>query len=146
LICIDNLVGLKDSSWNMEEFVRMIALKSIRADFNVLQGIETLALQSLHAGADGVLPGLSNVIPAFFRQLIDFFRCGNLAEAEKIQSRISGVYQLYKSGFWIECLKYALSLLGYGQVVLCSRPNVLTEEEKQGIYEILSSYSDFGSG
>lgn len=46
----DNVIGLKDSAANMDEFERFLALREARPNFRVFQGAERLAVQSLLAG------------------------------------------------------------------------------------------------
>ena len=54
---------------DFEAFRTLLAIKQERPQFRVLQGHESLAAASLLQGADGMVPGLANVVPALFVEL-----------------------------------------------------------------------------
>lgn len=59
------IIGIKDSSGNMDYFTKL--LKLVPAEFGVYQGDERLLLDSLDQGAAGVVCGSANVYPAEFK-------------------------------------------------------------------------------
>src|SRR5690606_25107210 len=58
--------GFKDSSGDLDYLGALLAGRDERGlgHFRILSGSETLAAESLRAGADGLVPGLGNVDPA----------------------------------------------------------------------------------
>ena len=86
------VLGIKDSAGDFEAFQALLAIKQERPRFRVLQGHESLAAASLLQGADGMVPGLANVVPALFVALA----------------------QLHRRGFWLAALKATCALRGLG--------------------------------
>ena len=62
------VIGMKDSSGNREYFHRLLELQS--PDFRIVQGKETTILESLEAGAAGIVAGAANVAPALFKSMM----------------------------------------------------------------------------
>lgn len=63
------ITGIKDSSGDGDYFRELINLRS--ETFTVLQGKESQILQSLHAGADGIVAGAANVDPQPFVEILN---------------------------------------------------------------------------
>jgi 2-dehydro-3-deoxy-D-pentonate aldolase len=60
------IVGIKDSSGDLEYFEQLCSIKHEIPDFTVLMGPEHLLPQAIQAGADGGVNGGSNVLPDLF--------------------------------------------------------------------------------
>lgn len=69
------IVGIKDSSGNWRYFQKLVVLSKDR--LKIFQGRTLLILKSLEIGADGIVPGLANIEPRLFKELI-FTRDQNL--------------------------------------------------------------------
>jgi 4-hydroxy-tetrahydrodipicolinate synthase len=110
LVGTPNIVGIKDSHGDWDAFQRLLALR--RPGFSVLQGAEFLSARSVLAGADGLVPGLSNVFPALFAALLAAGRAGNSEEAQALQAQADQLGTLHTHGHWLACLKYAVSRVG----------------------------------
>lgn len=65
------IVGMKDSSGDLEYFRNLLAIGRQRDDWSLLIGQEHLLLQSLELGADGGVCGGANVWPQAFVQLYE---------------------------------------------------------------------------
>ena len=78
----ENVVGIKDSSGNATYHFRLI--EGTPEDFAVVQGITTLALTSLDAGADGIVTGTANVFPAAMADLYDAHAAGDRDRAVRL--------------------------------------------------------------
>jgi dihydrodipicolinate synthase/N-acetylneuraminate lyase len=137
LIEIETVVGIKDSAGDWAAFERILALRTIRPDFRVLQGAERQAAQSLLAGADGLVPGLGNLMPNLFAHLFTVARTDGQAEAPALQERIDALWQLHTHGFWLACLKYAASLLGFGSGETCGNDAVVAAAPQAAIRRIV---------
>jgi len=106
-----NIVGVKEASGDMNQIKDVIA--KAPKYFSVLSGDDSIALDVVKAGGDGLISTTSNVIPKECAQMINFALEGNFAQADKLNSKIS---PLFKAAF-IEtnpmCIKYMAFLLGY---------------------------------
>ncbi|CAB9496538.1 4-hydroxy-tetrahydrodipicolinate synthase [Seminavis robusta] len=65
----DRIVGIKDSSGNLDYFQQLCRIKQKLPQFTVLMGPEHLLPQAIQAGADGGVNGGSNVLPKLFVDL-----------------------------------------------------------------------------
>lgn len=136
-----NIVGIKDSEGDLEKMKALIALKEQRMDFVVFQGAEKLSAEALSIGADGLVAGMGNLIPALFYDLFTQAKKGEQAQATEIQANINELWKLHAYGYWLVCLKYAASLLGFGNGVTCDRNHTLSEDAKAGIQQLVSTYA-----
>lgn len=134
----ENIVGIKDSAGNRQAFEALLALRKKRPDFQVLQGAEKLALRSLLAGADGIVPGMGNITPTLFADLLKRLRSGDTPGAESIQQRVDALWKLHTHGFWLACLKYAVSLVGDSQSTTSASVD-LAEASKAAIRTLVES-------
>lgn len=117
LLDIGHIIGIKDSAGDWENFSALLALHERRPDFRVLQGAEGQAFRALANGADGLVPGLGNCVPSWFARMIACARAGDTQQAEAIQRQIDVLGTLHGCGFWLACLKYAVSLHGLCEAV-----------------------------
>ncbi len=130
---------IKDSTGDWEGFQQVLEARAAKPSARVLQGMDELALRSIVAGADGVLTGLTNLAPDLYARLVKSAQAGDMEEAQILQSRIESVCELFKEGFWVECLKYAVSCLGIESGHLCGRPHTLSAESKDRIRQIVET-------
>lgn len=133
------ITGLKDSSGDFGQFVSLLLEKP--DTFRVFQGYTEMSLPSLLLGCDGLISGLSNVIPGWFVRLFTLAKEGKIAEARVCQRDINRISQVFvKYGFLVS-VKYALSVLQ-----LCSpratRPfSEVSPEGQREIETILKEYA-----
>lgn len=124
VLTAERLVGIKDSSGDPDALTALLSLKDQRPDFQVLQGAERAALTGLRAGADGVVPGLSNLAPGTFVRLVAAVATGERTEAEALQARIDALWTLHAQGPWLACLKFAVSVAGFGSGRTLANDNI----------------------
>ncbi len=106
------IVGVKDSHGDIERFQRLVWL-SRETDLDVLQGAESVAGLSMVAGADGLVCGMGNLVPAWFTAIIEAARANQPEQVQEMQQRVVALGQLHTySSHWLSCLKTAASLLG----------------------------------
>ncbi|WP_436345182.1 dihydrodipicolinate synthase family protein [Natronorubrum sp. FCH18a] len=67
----DNVIGLKDSSGDLEYFLSI--LRNTPDEFLVLQGYDALLVPALRMGADGGVNALSNVVPEQYAELYETY-------------------------------------------------------------------------
>jgi 4-hydroxy-tetrahydrodipicolinate synthase len=89
----EKIVGLKDSSGNIEYLTQVLAHRS--PSFHVFQGDEILILPALERGAAGAVPSMGNIVPELYAGLYRSFQKGDLEVAETLQQRIIALRYLY---------------------------------------------------
>ncbi|MEU0024605.1 dihydrodipicolinate synthase family protein [Streptomyces sp. NPDC006335] len=95
------LAGLKDSSGDLAGFRTVVS--GARAHpgitgFSVLTGSELLVDAALAVGADGAVPGLSNVDPEGYVRLDRLCRAGDLDAARAEQERLCALFGMVRVG------------------------------------------------
>lgn len=98
LLLEGTLAGVKDSSGDTAQFREILAAVGADRACSVLTGADTGALAALDAGADGVVPGIGNVEPAWFVELLAAVRSGDRAVAEELQQRIIRLTEVFRVG------------------------------------------------
>lgn len=137
LLGVDHIIGIKDSAGDKEAFRGFLALKAERPDYCVLQGAERQGSAALRAGADGLVPGLSNVEPALFVDMVRRAAEGDFDEADRLQAAAAELWQLHSHGFWLECLKFATAERGFGSGLAYGRTARLDEAARAAIRQVL---------
>jgi 4-hydroxy-tetrahydrodipicolinate synthase len=139
---LDNLVGIKDSAGDWDNFLKLLIYRSDRPEFVVFQGAELLAARSMEAGADGIVAGLGNIVPSYFVKIIKAVQSGEPADAHAIQKRIDELWTLHTHDFWLIGLKYAASLLGFGSGTAVGHTMKMNEDAQQIIATLLEKIND----
>jgi dihydrodipicolinate synthase/N-acetylneuraminate lyase len=111
------IIGLKDSSGDLNYFQSVAELIRRRPDWSLLMGPEEKLFDSLQAGGNGGVSGGANLFPKLYVKLVEAHRAGNLARAQELQQQIQRVsdsfYRIGKySSSIIKGIKCALSCLG----------------------------------
>jgi len=84
---LPGVVGVKDSSGNWNT-VRTILQARPSPEFTVLQGWTTMAVGSLLAGVDGLVPGEANIFPRLLADLVAAVRRGDLPAAFAAEAQV----------------------------------------------------------
>lgn len=92
------VAGLKDSSGAFDEFNKILAAVGSMAGASLLTGSDKGALESLRAGAHGIVPGIGNICAGLFVTLWDAFAAGDDATAEHAQAQIAAMTEIYGLG------------------------------------------------
>lgn len=143
LSSIESIMGVKDSSGDLEYFGRVCGLKSQRPDWRVLIGPEAKLIQSHELGGDGGVSGGANVMPKLFvachRALVD----GQTDQVESLQEKINAFQAIYDIGKYasrhIKATKSALSLIGVCSDLPADPFHAFLPPERQKVQEILAS-------
>ena len=94
-----NIVGLKDSSRNMDYFHQAVGLLKHRPDWTVLIGPEELLAEGVLAGGHGGVPGGANVFPGLYVQLCQAARAGDMPRSQQLHAQVMQISQsLYRIG------------------------------------------------
>ncbi len=111
------IIGLKDSSGDLDYFKKVVAFRKQRPDWSVLIGPEEKLLASLQLGGHGGVSGGANLFPKLYVGLCQTFQAGDIARAQAFQEQIRRIGDLlYRIGKHpsavIKGIKCALACLG----------------------------------
>ena len=138
---LDNLLGIKDSAGDWDNFLALLKLRSEHPEFVVFQGAEKLAAKSMLAGADGIVPGLGNLVPEWFVKIVTCVTSGDNDQAQEIQQNINDLWKLHTYDYWLVCLKYAGSLSRFGSGTTIGHVSNLSAQDQQAIRDLVSTIS-----
>jgi 4-hydroxy-2-oxoglutarate aldolase len=106
-----NIVGMKDSSGNVEKLAETV--KAVNAKFQVLSGSGATFWPALQAGAAGGILAFGNCAPYACITIWEAFRTRQFEAAEDWQNRILQAAKLVTAIHGIPGLKHAMDLNGY---------------------------------
>ena len=116
LAAIESIIGVKDSSGDLDYFAQVCKLKMLRPDWTVLIGPEAMLAESHALGGDGGVNGGANVAPRLFVKCYQALVDGNDAVVQSARQQINEFQKIYEVGKYasrhIKATKSALSLLG----------------------------------
>ena len=98
----ERIVGIKDSSGDVAQMMRMIAaVRPIRPDFSFLTGWDVVLVPMMLVGADGGTNATAGIVPELTRKLYDLFQAGQIEAAMRIQYRLVELFDtmLYSAEF-----------------------------------------------
>jgi len=136
LLEIDNVAGIKYSSYNLYDMANILALPQ---DVNVLSGFDEVLMAALSMGAHGGIGSTYNVMPASFVRLYRTVQAGDWGEARILQRRINRVIQALLTAPMIAGVKIILTERG----ISCGAPrrplSPLDEETKTALLRRLGA-------
>jgi 4-hydroxy-2-oxoglutarate aldolase len=106
-----NIVGIKESSGNVQRIAEIIA--SVPRDFQVLVGSASTVYPSLTIGARGAILALGSALPEKCVELYELFRKGPGERAREVQLVILRASKLVVSECGIAGVKYVMDQRGY---------------------------------
>ena len=107
----ENIIGIKDSSGDMVNFVEMLGLAS--GEFAVLTGHASLLYAALSAGAQGAILAAGCVAPEVAVRIARLVEQGEHTQALELQRKFTPLARAVTTRFGIGGLKYALDIRGY---------------------------------
>ncbi len=125
-----NIVGIKDSSGNIEQLSEIVRLS--RKGFATFVGSAPVFLPALCVGAVGGILAVANVLPHVCVEIQNLFSKGKIDEARDLQNRLTPIAKAVTTKYGIGGLKLAMDLSGYfgGNPRLpLKRPEKEAEEE-----------------
>jgi dihydrodipicolinate synthase/N-acetylneuraminate lyase len=102
--------GLKDSSGDLSVLRRFV--ETLHPSIPVLTGSDSLILEGLRIGADGVVSAIANLVPSWVVELYSAFKMGDDSKAERIQARIVHFRRLLKAYSQLSAYYAAGRLMG----------------------------------
>jgi 4-hydroxy-tetrahydrodipicolinate synthase len=90
-----NVVALKDTSGQLDRMHQLVEVSRHRG-LVLLQGNEPIYLATLEAGGHGCVSALAGVAPEWHHELQSAFAREDLAEAQRLQQRITGLWKMFE--------------------------------------------------
>jgi len=142
---VDNIVGAKDSSGDIENLKAYIRLtKELDKDVAILAGNDGAILTCLKEGGSGGIAGRANIWPNALASIYDRFAAGDLEGAQQAQDAIAALQTVFKFGNPNTIIKKAVALLGY-PVGDCRAPfNYVPDEGIEALKQVLADVSAKG--
>lgn len=131
---IENIVGLKDTTTNIEHMQKVLYLaKKVKPNFTVFSGSDDLLLPNLIIGGDGAVTGVGNFWPNLPVNIYNAYKKDELEEARKFHNILIDLreflYTLYRP--LIPVFKAALYLMGRAKTPYVRMPMQTLTKEKQ---------------
>jgi 4-hydroxy-2-oxoglutarate aldolase len=106
-----NIIGMKDSSGNVQGVANIIA--AAPKHFQTLVGSASTLYESLEKGAVGAILALACAFPELCVEIYEASRAGESAKAHSLAQQLIAPAKMFSTQYGIAGLKYALDRLGY---------------------------------
>ena len=107
----DNIIGMKDSSGNLEKLKETVA--AVKPGFQVLSGAGVSFWDALQSGASGAILAIANALPYGCVTIWEAFRTREHEAGKDWQARLFPASKLIATKHGIPGLKHAMDLNGY---------------------------------
>lgn len=137
----EQIVGVKDSSGDLEYFGKLVALKKLRPDWSILIGPEHLTTEAIKLGGDGGVNGGANIFPELFVSLYQATVDEDESKVESLMQQVETLQQIYSVGKYasrfIKATKCVLSLKGICSDHMAEPFNHFLQPQRAQVQEIL---------
>ena len=137
------IIGLKDSSGDMDYFSDVLGLKKERPDWTFFVGPEHLLKDAMDLGADGGVTGGANVFPKLFAETWQAIHDHDAEASAAGMAQINAWQPAYDIGKYasrhIKAMKCALSLLGICDDFMAEPFHRFKAPEREKIARLLNS-------
>jgi 4-hydroxy-tetrahydrodipicolinate synthase len=141
LLDIEWIIGVKDSSGDLEYFDRLLELKRERPDWSILVGPEELLAETMGRGGDGGVTGGANVCPRLLVDLYSALTAQETARVDELQQRLRQLGAIYRVGKHastvVKGMKCACSVLGICDDFMAEPFHRFREPEREQVRAIL---------
>jgi len=133
---IDNIVGIKDSSGDMNQAAEIV--RRTGSDFSVLSGRDTLIYGFLAYGAHGSVAATANIVPELVVSIYELYQKGELQASLEAQFRLAPLRMAFSLGSFPVIMKEGLKLRGIdvGNALRPIQP--LSVEAREKLKEIIT--------
>jgi dihydrodipicolinate synthase/N-acetylneuraminate lyase len=140
---LDRIIGIKDSSGDLDYFTSLLPLKKERPDWSLFVGPEHLLVETLRRGGDGGVNGGSVFMPETFVALFNAVTQGDDTRAEQLQKIVLALGPIYSVGQHasavVKAMKCACSLLGLCNDRLAEPFEAFHAPERKKVQSVLES-------
>lgn len=109
---IDNIVGIKNTSFDFVKTVEYIRVAKDIPNFKVLSGSDYLIYGTLAYGGAGCVAGTANVAPGLVVDIYEKYMAGNLQGSLDAQNKLIPLRNTYNYGSFPVVMKDCLNLMG----------------------------------
>lgn len=124
---VPGIVGIKDSSRNMEYLQQVLLRTREKAGFTVLTGTDSLYLPSLMLGVHGAVCASANLAPSLAVGIHRDFAAGDLTTALRLQQKLAELVAACRVGAFPAGWKAALAIAGVCSPYLAAPAQPLAE-------------------
>lgn len=142
LLELEHVVGVKDSSGDLDWLGHLIGRAASRAGFGVSQGAETALAAALDLGAHGVTPGVANLAPGLAMRLCAAHEAGDRDEVARSQAGITALAGLHAIRPGTPAVKEILTRRGLCQPHVAAPLRRCTPAEGAELQDFLSPHED----
>jgi 1-pyrroline-4-hydroxy-2-carboxylate deaminase len=132
-----NIQAVKESTRDVSNVTRMINRFGDR--FKILCGVDTITLEELQIGADGVVAGLVCAFPKETVAIYQLAKAGRLAEALKIYRWFLPLLELDIHPKLVQYIKLAETQVGLGSEYVRAPRLTLIGEERERILNVINT-------
>lgn len=145
---IEPIVGVKDSSGDLDYFAGLVGLRDRRPDWSIMMGPEHLLSQAVKLGGSGGVNGGANVFPRLFAECYEAVVGGDEPRIAALMARINDFQQIYTIGKYasrhIKATKCALSILGVCDDFMAEPFHHFKPPEREKVRHIVEThFADF---
>lgn len=137
LVDLPNVQALKESSRDVTNLTRMLNRFGDR--FNILCGVDTLAMEELCLGAHGWVAGLVDAFPRETVQLYQWVQSGEWEKARQLYRWFMPLLELDIHPKLVQYIKLAATHTGIGSEYVRAPRLVLEGEERMQVTKIIQS-------
>lgn len=143
LASLDRIIGIKDSSGDLDYFARLMSLREVRPDWSIMIGPEAMLPEAIRLGGDGGVAGGANVFPRLFVNCFEAAIANDEARLTKLRQTINDLQKIYEIGKYasrfIKATKCALSLRGICDDFMAEPFHRFHAPERERVRQILDS-------
>jgi len=137
----ERIIGLKDSSGDLNYFKRLVEVVKTRPDWRLFVGPEHLLAETVQLGGHGGVNGGAMIEPSLFVQTYEAAKRGDLARLAPLQQRLLQLGRIYTIGQHastvIKGLKCSLSLMGLCSGVMADPLTQFNPPERDRVRAVL---------
>ncbi len=139
----ETIIGVKDSSGDLDYYADVVALRSERPDWSFYIGPEHLLAASVRLGGNGGVNGGANVFPKLFADTYQAAQQDDEEALAPLQKTINELQRIYDIGKYasrhIKATKCALSILGICHDFMAEPFHKFKTPERERVNEILDA-------
>jgi 4-hydroxy-tetrahydrodipicolinate synthase len=143
LTSIRQIVGIKDSSGDLDYFGRLQSLRRERPDWSIMIGPEALLPDAMRLGGDGGVAGGANIFPSLFVACYHAAVAADMARIAELSHLIVELQRIYDVGKYasrhIKATKCAASLLGLCDDFMAEPFHRFHPPERKRVSEIIEA-------